>query len=57
MDLFGPCKSSDMGNKNILTITDAFTKFAEVVAITNKGAETVADLVFTEYICQYGCLQ
>jgi hypothetical protein len=26
MDVFGPCKTSDMGNKYVLTITDAFTK-------------------------------
>ena len=41
MDLFGPCVTSDMGKKYVLTITDAFTKYAEVVAIPNKEAETV----------------
>jgi hypothetical protein len=55
MDLFGPCKTSDMGNKYILTITDAFTKYSEIVAIPNKEAETVADAVFTKWICRYGC--
>jgi hypothetical protein len=29
-----------MGNKYVLTITDAFTKYGEVVAIPNKEAET-----------------
>jgi hypothetical protein len=48
MDLFGPCKTSDMGNKYILTITDAFKKYSEIVAISNKEAETVADAVFTK---------
>jgi hypothetical protein len=48
MDLFGPCKTSDMGNKYILTITDAFTKYSEIVAIPNKEAETVADAIFTK---------
>jgi hypothetical protein len=55
MDLFGPCKTSDMGNKYIQTITDAFTKYSEIVAIPNKEAETVADAVFTKWICRYGC--
>ncbi len=55
MDLFGPCKTSDMGNKYILTITDAFTKYTEIVAIPNKEAVTVADAVFTKWICRYGC--
>jgi hypothetical protein len=48
MDLFGPCKTSDMGHKYILTITDALTKYSEIVAIPNKEAETVADAVFTK---------
>jgi hypothetical protein len=55
MDLFGPFKTSDMGNKYILTIKDAFTKYFEIVAIPNKEAETVADAVFTKWICRYGC--
>jgi hypothetical protein len=55
MDLFGPCKMSDMGNKYILTITNAFTKYSEIVAIPNKEAETVADAVFAKWICRYGC--
>jgi hypothetical protein len=55
MDLFGPCKTSDMGNKYILTITDALTKYSEIVAIPNKEAETVADAVFTKWVCRYGC--
>jgi hypothetical protein len=38
-----------------ITITDAFTKYSEKVAIPNKKAETVADAVFTKWICQYGC--
>jgi hypothetical protein len=41
MDLFGPFKTSDMGNKYVLTIKDAFTKYAEIWAIPNKEAETV----------------
>jgi hypothetical protein len=36
MDLFSPCKSSDMGNKYVLSVTDVCTKYAEVVAIPNK---------------------
>jgi hypothetical protein len=46
MDLFGPCKTSDMGNKYVLTITDAFMKYAEICAIPNKEAETVANMIF-----------
>jgi hypothetical protein len=43
-----------MGNKYILTITDAFTKYSGIMAIPNKEAETVADAVVTKWICRYG---
>ena len=36
-------------------MTDAFTKYAEIVAIPNKEAVTVADAIFTKWICRYGC--
>ena len=47
-------KTSDAGNKYVLTMTDAFTKYAEIVAIPNKEAVTVADAIFTKWICRYG---
>jgi hypothetical protein len=46
MDLFSPCKTSDMGNKYVLTITDAFTEYAEIFSIPNN----VADMVFSKCI-------
>jgi hypothetical protein len=55
MDFFGPCKTSDMRNKYVLTITDPFNKYAEILAIPNKEAETVSDMVFAKWICSYGC--
>ena len=36
-------------------MTDAFTKYAEIVAIPNKEAMTVADALFSKWICRYGC--
>lgn len=39
-----------MGNKYVLTITDAFTKYAEIMATPNKEADTVANVVFTKCI-------
>ncbi len=55
VNLFGPCKSSDMGDQYVVTITDAFTKYAEIVGIPKKKAEMVADTVSTKcflYRCQ-----
>ena len=47
MDLFGPLKAnSPAGNKYIMVITDAFSKYTELVPIHNKEAATVARAFF-----------
>jgi hypothetical protein len=53
-DLFGPLKTSGSGKKYILCITDAFTKYIELVALPDKEAETVAQALFNRWICRYG---
>ena len=35
-------------------MTDAFTKYAEMVAITNKESFTVASAIFERWICRFG---
>lgn len=42
-DISGPFPEMSGGNKYILLLTDHFTKWVEVYAITNKEARTVAD--------------
>ena len=54
VDLFGPLKTPHGQKKYILCITDAFTKYAEVVAIDNKQADTVADQILSNWICRFG---
>jgi hypothetical protein len=53
MDLVGPLKSSE-GFNHILTMTDAFTRYMELVPIRNKQSITVAEALFDEWICQHG---
>ncbi len=53
-DLFGPLVASGRHKKYILTITDAFTKYAEIVALPDKEAATVAEALFDKWICRYG---
>jgi hypothetical protein len=36
MNLFDPCKTSNMGKKYVFTITNAFTKYAEICTIPNR---------------------
>ena len=55
MDLFGPLKCrSASGAKYIMVITDAFTKYTELVAIVDKKADTVALAFFEHWICRHG---
>jgi hypothetical protein len=54
IELFEPLKTSEQGNKMVLVMTDAFTKYAEVIAIPDKQAETVAMEIFTHWICRFG---
>ncbi len=53
-DLFGPLKTSDKGKMFILCITDAFTKYVELVALPNNEANTVAEAIFDKWICRFG---
>ena len=53
-DLFGPLRTSGTQKKYIMVITDAFTKYVELIALPNKEAETVATAFFNRWICRYG---
>jgi hypothetical protein len=53
-DLFGPIKTSDKGKKMVRYMTDAFTKYVELVALTYKEAETTGEAIFNRRICRYG---
>ena len=54
MALFGPLKVSSQGKKFVLCLTDAFTKYAVMLAIDNKEAATVAKAIFEQWVCKFG---
>lgn len=54
-DLMGPLRTSEEGNKYILVITDAFSKYTVVAAIKNKEAQTVGEAIFKEWIVRFSC--
>ena len=56
IDLFGALKG-DPNFKYVAVITCAFTKWTEVIPITDKEAPTVAKAVFEEWICRRGVMQ
>jgi Integrase core domain len=53
-DLFGPLKTTDRDKKFILCVTDAFTKYVELVVLPNKEALTVATGILNCWICRFG---
>ena len=53
VDLVGPLRTTNAGNKYVMVITDAFTKYAEVAPIVNKEAETVAQTLFERWIVRH----
>ena len=55
VDLFGPLATSDNKNKYICVMTDAFSKYVELVAIPSKTAENVANAIFDTWITRYSC--
>ena len=55
VDLTGPHPRSRRGNVYILTIVDSYSKWAEAVALRDKGAETVARALVEHVFCRFGC--
>ena len=53
IDLFGPLQTSSSGKKYVMVMTDAFTKYVEIVAIANKEASSVASALMDVWITRY----
>ncbi len=53
-DLFGPLPNSPSGNKWILTLTCAFSKFVRVLPLPNKEAATVANAILQHWVAVFG---
>ena len=53
IDLFGPLRVSGRHKCYILSMTDAFTKYVELVSLPNKEAATVTEAIFNRWICRY----
>ena len=55
VDLVGPMPLTSAGNKYILTMEDAYTRWCGAVPIPNKEASTVARNLVNKWICLWGC--
>jgi hypothetical protein len=54
LDMITAPVASGNNNRYILSFTNAFSKYGELVAISDQTAETVAKAIFNRWICQYG---
>ena len=55
IDFLGPLKTTKNGNRYILVMTDAFTKWVEIAATPGQGFEGVAKVLIEQVICRFGC--
>ena len=55
IDLFCPLKSSGSGKKYIFCMTNAFTKYVELVALCDNEVQTVATALFENGFADTDC--
>ena len=53
-DLVGPLKESQQEFRHILTVTDVFSRWVELIPIKDKEAITVAQALWDHWICRFG---
>ena len=57
VDILGPLPATDRANEYIMVISDYYSKYSEAYAIPNHRAQTVADVIVTEFIARFGVMQ
>ena len=55
IDLAGPLVRTNKGNKYIVVMIDAFSRYVELDAIPDKTTATVANSFFQKIVCRHGC--
>ncbi len=55
IDILGPLPRSEQGNRYILVVCDAFTKWAEAFPIPDQAARTCATVLVDHVISKFGC--
>jgi hypothetical protein len=54
IDILGPLKESNQGNKYVVVLTDYFTRWADAFAVPAIDALTVAKIIVEQCFCRFG---
>ena len=54
VDILTPLPETARGNVAILTVFDPFVRWPIAVPLTDLSAATIADAIFTHYLCEHG---
>ncbi|KAL2103789.1 hypothetical protein ACEWY4_000657 [Coilia grayii] len=54
LDIMGPLNETERKNCYVLVIQDYFTKWVEAFPLPNEKAETVAEVLASEWVCRFG---
>lgn len=57
LDIMGPLNETERQKSYVLVIKDYFTKWVEAFPLANDKAETVAEVLASEWVCRYGAPQ
>ena len=55
LDIVGPVEISPKGNSYILVVCDYVSKYTEAYPMPDITAQTVCDVLCSEWICRFGC--
>ena len=56
-DIVGPLPTSEDGNKYILTLVDAMTRYVEAIALPDQTAIRIAKAIFENVYCRWGAVE
>ena len=54
IDILGELSETDNGNKYILVLSDYFTKWTEAYPLPDQTAQSVADVIVTQFVSRFG---
>ncbi len=57
LDILGPFTTSRTKKKYLLVMTDSFSRWPELVPLSDISARTIANAFFEHVVCRHGCPQ